>query len=223
MNEKAKDIAYSLIKGSIGSAPVLGALAAEVFGLLITPPLEKRRRQWMNEIAEKLAELERKGAIDFNQLKDNEQFVDAVLNVTSLALKTCRAEKIKAFQNIILNTATANCPDETISQIFINELDKFTTWHIELLIFIDSPINWYESKDRQIPKLMSGSIHSLLMDAYPELRGNDELLNIIWNDLYEVGFHKTSGLKTTMTWNGVIEPKITDFGKSFLGFIKFND
>jgi hypothetical protein len=38
-----KDIAHSLVKGGLGAIPVIGSLAAEVFGLVVTPPLEKRR------------------------------------------------------------------------------------------------------------------------------------------------------------------------------------
>ena len=53
----AKDIAHSLVKGGLDAIPVVGSLATEIFGLIVTPPLEKRRAEWMNEIAAKLKEL----------------------------------------------------------------------------------------------------------------------------------------------------------------------
>jgi hypothetical protein len=53
-----KDILYSLAKGGVGSIPIIGALAAEIFSMVITPPMEKRRAEWMNDIAERLKALE---------------------------------------------------------------------------------------------------------------------------------------------------------------------
>jgi hypothetical protein len=53
-----KDILYSLAKGRVGSIPIIGARAAEIFSLVITPPMEKRRAEWMNDIAERLKALE---------------------------------------------------------------------------------------------------------------------------------------------------------------------
>ena len=37
------DIAHSIAKSGIGAIPVIGSLASEIFGLIVTPPLEKRR------------------------------------------------------------------------------------------------------------------------------------------------------------------------------------
>lgn len=66
------DVAHSLAKGGLGAIPVVGSLAAEIFGLVVTPPLEKRRAEWMNEIAEKLKELEDAKVINLEELQNNE-------------------------------------------------------------------------------------------------------------------------------------------------------
>lgn len=52
------DIIYATVKAGLGSIPVLGSAATELFGLVVTPPLDKRRQEWMNEVAERLKELE---------------------------------------------------------------------------------------------------------------------------------------------------------------------
>ena len=49
--------------------------------------------------------LKENSKIDLSKLADNEQFIDTVLVATALALKTSEKEKIKAFKNVILNTA----------------------------------------------------------------------------------------------------------------------
>lgn len=213
------DIAHSFIKGGLGAIPVIGSLATEIFSLIVTPPLERRKGEWMNEIASKLKELSDNKRIDLESLKDNEQFLDIVLQATAYALKTSEKEKIIAFQNAILNTAIGNSPDKTISQIFLNQLDNFTVWHIRILKFIDNPRNWYSNVNRTPTSVMIGSISGRIQDAYPELKNQNDLLEIIWNDLKNTGFHKTGGLMTTMSGDGTLSERTTNLGKQFLHFI----
>lgn len=216
------DIAQSIAKGSIGAIPLVGSLASEIFGLIVTPPLEKRRAEWMNEVAEKLKELESKGQIDFDKLKDDDRFLDIVLQATSFALKTSEMEKIQCFKNVLTNAAIGKCPDKTKTQIFLNQLDKFTTWHIRILNLINSPKDWYDRQGKEPPKYMIGSIYSMLKDAYPELKSQVELIEVIWNDLEKVGFHRTGSIKTNMSGDEVLSDRTTEFGKEFLEFISKN-
>ena len=213
------DVAHSLVKGGLGTIPVIGSLATEIFSLIVTPPLEKRRAAWMNEIADKLKGLEEKNVVNFDELSNNEQFIDVVLQATTLAIKTSEREKIKAFQNAVLNTASGESPDQTVSQIFLNQLDSFTTWHIKILKFIDSPRLWFQKANRTPPSYMAGSISAVIKDAFPELKTQDDLLEIIWNDLRTAGFHRTSDIKTTMTGDGTLSERTTQLGKQFLEFI----
>ncbi len=214
-----KDVAHSLVKGGFGAIPFVGSLAAEIFGLIVTPPIEKRRAEWMNEVAEKLKELSDKKVIDFEELQSNEQFIDVVLQATTYALKTSEKEKIKAFRSAILNTATGDSPNKTISQIFLNQLDRFTVWHIKILIFIDSPRQWFKKFGKPTPSYMSGSISSVLEDAFPELKNQGALVDIIWSDLMTAGFHKTSSMMTLMSGDGALSSKTTALGKEFIAFI----
>lgn len=215
----AKDVAHSLVKGGLGTIPIIGSLATEIFGLIVTPPLEKRRAEWMNEVAEKLKELEENKTINFKDLQNNDKFIDVVLQATTLALKTSEKEKIKAFQNAVINTASGQSPDQTKSQIFLNQLDSFTTWHIKILVLIDSPRLWFQKANRNPPNFMAGSISSVINDAYPELKNQDELLDLIWNDLSNAGFHRTSGIKTTMSGDGALSERTTPLGKQFIQYI----
>lgn len=214
-----KDVTHSLVKGGLGTIPIVGSLASEIFGLIVTPPLEKRRVEWMNEIAERLKELEDKKELDLNDLCSNEQFIDVVLQATTYALKTSEKEKIKAFKNAIINTASGDSPDKTFSQIFLNQLDSFTVWHIKTLDFIDNPRQWFSKANRTPPNYMGGSISAVIMDAFPELKNQDDLLDLIWNDLKTAGFHRTGDIKTGMSGDGVLSERTTTLGKEFIRFI----
>lgn len=215
----AGDYTFAITKGGLGAIPIVGSIASELLGILVTPPLEKRRQNWMTEVGSKLKELEEKNKIDLSTLQDNEQFIDTVLVATALALKTSEEEKIKAFKNAILNTAIGETVDKTKAQIFLNLLDTFTVWHIKILHFIDNPTKWYENAKQSPPGIMMGSLSGVLIKTFPTLSGQQELLDVIWRDLHDNGFHNTSGLMTTMTGDGLLANRTTQLGKNFLEFI----
>ena len=217
--QTAGDYSYAVVKGGLGAIPIVGSMASELLGLLVTPPLEKRRQKWMTEIGEKLKELEEKSKIDLSTLADNEQFIDTVLVATAIALKTSEDEKIRAFQNAIMNTALGQSADKTKGQIFLNLLDTFTVWHIKILHFIDNPVKWFENAGQTPPSFMMGSLSSVLINTFPPLNGQQELLDVIWRDLHDNGFHNTGGLMTTMTGTGLLVNRTTQLGQEFLRFI----
>lgn len=40
----AGDYSYAAAKGGFGAIPIVGSIASELLGLIVTPPLEKRRQ-----------------------------------------------------------------------------------------------------------------------------------------------------------------------------------
>jgi hypothetical protein len=217
--ETKDDIAYGVAKVVLGSIPVVGATASELLQLLVTPPLEKRRNEWMIEVGEKLKQLEQKEELDLIKLANNDVFIDVVLQTTQLALRTSEKEKIQYFKNVILNSAVEENPNITEVQIFLNFISTFTVWHIKILKLFDNPENWFKKNGKSLPNYMAAGLSNVLEEAYPELKGKRELYDLIWDDLSRAGLHKTSGLHTTMTGSGLMVPRTTTFGKEFLEFI----
>lgn len=217
--ETKDDIAYGVAKAVLGSIPVVGATASELLQLLVTPPLEKRRNEWMIEVGEKLKQLEQKEELDLIKLSNNDVFIDVVLQTTQLALRTSEKEKIQYFKNVILNSAVEENPNITEVQIFLNFISTFTVWHIKILKLFDNPENWFKKNGKSLPNYMAAGLSNVVEEAYPELNGKRELYDLIWDDLLRAGLHKTSGLHTTMTGSGLMTPRTTTFGKEFLEFI----
>jgi hypothetical protein len=213
------DILYAAVKAGLGSIPVLGSAATELFGLVVTPPLDKRRQEWMNDVAEKLKLLEENKQLDFSSLSQNEQFIDTITQATSIAIKTSEQEKIVALKNAVINTALNEAPEKTKSQIFLNLVDSFTIWHLAILTLFDNPKKWFQKAGQPPPNLMMGSMFSILKSAYPSLTGQDELVDLIWNDLHNAGLHNSSGLKTMMSGDGALDERTTQLGKEFIQFI----
>ena len=176
----------------------------------------------MNEVGQRLKELEDSGQLDLSTLGENEQFVDTVLRATTCALKTSEQVKIAALQNAIINTALGQAPDKTISHIFLNLTDSFTGLHIQILHLFNDPEEWLKSNNRTLPTYMSAGLINVVTEAYPDLKGQNELLNIIWDDLKRAGLHNSGSLGSMLTSNGLLSQRTTEFGKQFLQFIKEN-
>ena len=102
-----KDRAHVLVRAGLGSLPCVGAAATELFQMVITPSLEKRRIEWMNSVAEALKRLEEKEQLRIDDLVSNELFVDTVLHATQTAMRNSQQEKRDALRNAVLNTAPA--------------------------------------------------------------------------------------------------------------------
>jgi hypothetical protein len=217
--ETKDDISYSIAKAALGSIPIVGAAASELLQLLVTPPLEKRRNEWMIEVGEKLKQLEQKEELDLTKLASNDVFIDVVLQTTQLALLTSEKEKIQYFKNVILNSAVEENPNITEVHIFLNFISTFTIWHIKILKLFDNPEDWFKKNGKSMPSYMAAGLSNVLEEAYPELTEKRDLYDLIWDDLSRAGLHKTSGLHTTMTSSGLMVPRTTPFGKEFLEFI----
>ena len=133
------DVAYSLVKAGLGSIPIAGAAASELLALLVTPPLERRRNEWMNDLGERLRQLEQEKGLELESLSDNDLFIDTVLYATQLALRTSEKEKKEYLRNAIVNCALGDTPEQSLAKMFLNLIDQFTVWHLKILNLFDDP------------------------------------------------------------------------------------
>ena len=165
----------------------------------------------MAQVGEKLQELEAKG-LKLDELQKNEEFVSAVMHASQIALRTHQAAKLDALRNAIINVAKGQAPDEALQNVFLNLVDSFTELHLRILKVFQAPTP---------PSNMSmGGLSSVLEHNIPELRGNRELYDQLWKDLYSRGLVNTDGLHVTMTGNGLGQKRTTGIGDAFLKFIE---
>ncbi len=205
------DAAYAIAKAGLSAVPVIGGPAAELFQNVIQPPLEKRRVEWMQEVGEKLRELEENG-LNIEELQENEEFVSAVMHASQIALRTHQNEKLQALRNAILNVAKGQALEEALQNVFLNLIDSFTELHLRILKLFQNP--------EPLPNLSMGSLSNVLEHNIPELRGRRELYDQIWKDLYSRGLVNTDGLHVTMTGQGLKQKRTTEIGDAFLQFIE---
>ena len=208
------DVAHALTKAGLSVIPVVGGPAVELFQLLIQPPLEKRRTEWMADVGEKLRELEVKG-LKLEDLQKNEEFVSAVMYASHVALRTHKAEKLNALRNAILNVAKGQAPEETVQHLFLNFIDSFTELHLRILKVFQAP--------SLLPNSSTGSPRAVLEHNIPDLRGRklEELCGQLWKDLASRGLVvdvDDDRLATTMSVHGA-KKRTTGLGDAFLKFI----
>lgn len=136
----AGDKVHALAKAGIGSIPLVGAAATELFQMVIAPPLERRRQAWMEAVAEGLRRLEQEKGIDIERLKDNDAFIDTVMQASQVALRNSQQEKLDALRNAVLNSATPQPIEESRQQMFLNLVDVLTAWHIRILKLLSNRV-----------------------------------------------------------------------------------
>lgn len=216
----AGDHAHTLVRAGIASIPVVGSAATELFQKLITPPLEKRRQQWMESVAEGLRQLESQQFLSIEQLADNDVFIDVVMVASQAAIRTSQETKREALKNAVLNAALPNPPDESRQQIFIGLVDSLTVWHLKILRFFSEPLQAFAELGKAPPEFAIGvSLSKVLTAAYPDLINERELYELIGKELYGKGLLRTEGLHGMMSGMDVYDQRTTRLGDQFLAFI----
>lgn len=121
---ESKDIAYTLVKAAVASIPVVGGAAAEIFQVVITPPLDRRRNAWMERIGNSLLILEQRKVIDLEELQNNKIFASVLVQASQAAIRNHNEEKLKALQNAILNSAQGISIVEDFQVMFVRFIDE---------------------------------------------------------------------------------------------------
>ncbi len=203
----AGDAAHALAKAGLSVIPVVGGPAVELFQHLVQPPLERRRTEWMEQVGEKLQSLEQNG-LNLGDLQSNEQFITAVMQASTAAIRTHKTEKLAALRNAVINIATGQGPEETIQHLLLSFIDEFSEMHLRVLAFAHAP--------RPPAGISAGGLGHVLEDNIPSLRGNRALYDQLWKDLYLRGLINTESLHVMMTGNGLGQCRTTELGKSLL-------
>ena len=90
-NLDKKDCALAAAKAAVGSIPLAGVALSELLAVIITPSLEKRKSEWMEEIGQGLRDIEsRLSSLEELQLK--ESFVDIAVEASRIAISTSQEE-----------------------------------------------------------------------------------------------------------------------------------
>ena len=216
----AGDTAHAVARSGLGTIPFAGQAAIELLNAIVASPLEKRRTKWMEDVGNALKELEEKMGVVLESLQEKDDFIDVAVEATQIAIKTSMTEKKEALKNAILNSALPNPPEQTLQKMFISFIDNLTIWHLRLLELFNDPPTYIEKHHIQMGNMSIGAMSHLVENAFPDLRGERDIYDLIWKDLYSRALVTTDGLHTMMTGSGIIAKRTTEIGRLFLNYIK---
>lgn len=213
------DAAHAIVRAGLGAIPVAGAATTELLNVIVAPPLEKRRQEWMERIGNALRKLEETKGVSLEELQNNDVFLDIALQASQTALRTSQEDKLNALKNAVLNSSLNTSPDESIQQMFLNFIDFLTVWHLRLLAFLNSPEEWAKNHGLDFSHISMGGTSTLIERAFEELRNRRDLYDQLGKDLYSRGLINGDNFHVTTSGHGLMQSKTTGMGKSFLNFI----
>ena len=214
------DAVHAVVKSVISQIPIAGAPAAEIFALIVVPPYERRRDEWVESIGIGLKELaEKVEDLRLEELSQNETFITTATHASQAAIRNHQKEKLEALRNAVLNAALPNAPEEDLQLMFVYYVDSFTPWHLVILKFFDNPKEWGNKHDIKFPSFTSGSPSTILELTLKELQGKQEFYDLFSKDLFARGLLSTGSLHISMTEAGMFASRTTALGKQFLSFI----
>ena len=217
-----KDVPHTIVKAGLGGIPVIGAAAAEIFSIVIEPPLSKRRVEWIEAIAHRLKRLEEKVEnFTIEKLASNEMFITTVLHASQISVRNHQKEKLEALCNAISNSALPDPPEESIQLMFLNWIDELTPWHLRILKFFDSPERWIKEFNIIIPDWPVKTPLDVFFHIFPEMKKQEPFFNLLFQDLADLKELLTEDkLRSDMKKMAYLRiSHTTSFGKQFIKFI----
>lgn len=231
--ESEGDKAHRVVRSALSMFPVLGGPAVEIFNAIITPPLEKRRANWIKDVTEAINLLIERNQATFEGLQNNETFITSVVQATQIVLRNHQAEKLEALRNAVLNSALHNAPEEDLQTMFLGMIDIFTQWHWRILKFCNEaeginidhkPSVTIQHIDPSLPNKLKQASHYVhqqsrhLESTFPLLKDRSKFYMQILLELSQRGLiERTGNVEDTPPTDDWFE--ITSFGKQFIRFI----
>jgi len=213
------EAAVTVGRAALGSIPVVGPAAAELFGATVAPVVYRRQVEWLNGLADAVNAL---GNADerwtIETLAASDEFASAVMSAAESARRTASEEKHSALRNAVLNSVAPGAPDAHEQMVFLRFVDELTPMHLRLLAYGDNPREWFRQRGIAEPNFTMGGPSHLLEAGIPEMTGRRDLYDQLVRDLDARGLASVA-LHTTMTADGAWQSWTSAFGKRFLEFI----
>lgn len=211
------DTSHAVAKGILSAIPNIGGSLSVLFESIFTTPLDKRKKEWFQSLADAIEELTKKvDDITPESLSENEIFISVSMQATQIALRNHQQEKLNALKNAVKNSASSISIDENKVLMFTRIIDDMTPLHLKILKFLNNPrIIEKELQTRTSSNVRThyGNNMNIWQEYYPELNSSRELITQISKELYVKGFlYNENALHSS-------EKSTSNFADEFLAFI----
>jgi hypothetical protein len=171
------DYVHTAVKTAIASIPRWWAgSGAEIFTMLIASPIEKRRDEFLQDLAWVVRETAaRVDDLQPEKLAEQEAFVSAVLYAARIAMSTHQREKLDVLRNAVLNVALAKTSEEEKQIVFLKLIEIFSATHFEILRLFSAPAAFPATRRSELrerrsltdPMVIDLNDRGLLVDPRP--------------------------------------------------------
>jgi hypothetical protein len=132
------DLARQAVEKCIELVPG-GSIFNFAFSHFLPPLLERRRDNFLKDLADAIERLEQRKLLNPEELVCNDLFVTAVVQATRTAINNHQREKLEALRNAVINVALSRTPDEERSIVFLHLVEVFSITHFEILRLFVNP------------------------------------------------------------------------------------
>lgn len=213
------DKALGGTRAALSMIPIAGGPINELLSLVVAPSVQRRRDQWLKELADGLDTLEAKVEnFTIENLVGNEVFVASVLQATRIASATQDQEKRGYLRDAVLKVALGEGPSEEYQQLFLNAVEEFTSAHIRILKVLWRGVQDLVERDLWDPGVKRYNVtnyKNAIEMLYPDLKGQEDLIRFVMRDLVNRGFSQVAGPEIGFPQS----PGVTNLGGQFLNFV----
>lgn len=217
MTDSKDNPAIELVRAADKGVPMVGGPLGSLMDNFIPKEIDRRRDMLLKALEYDFKTLE-------EHLNENvitkPYFASIFLQSFKSAIATENEEKINCFRAIVVNTSIASEPNVDQIKMMLKITEGLTPLHIKLIKLFSDP-NTYLSQNHDASTRMAhvtmGGLNALTSACLPNY--DKDLIKAVLKDLEtsDIGRGLDSGV--TMTRNGILSPRLTDFGKKYLSFI----
>lgn len=211
------DHSLSVIKAAVNAIPVAGGPIGSLLSDYLPSTVEKRKTEFLINLGKDLESVEERLQNDF---VSKDYFLSTFMQAFRRAIENHQDEKVTAFRAIIVNSAIDQSPKEDEIASFISITDRLTALHIKLLKILADPQKAVDANEQakiRFESISMGGLSTLfqmLLSDYPV-----DLVDVSFRDLYNMGLQNTERGGVTMTRDGIVSKRTTDFGDRYLRYI----
>ncbi len=212
------EIADEMARRVLALMPGLGAPAAALINVVFTPVLEKRRVRWFNELADLVNDLQARDAnLTLASLSADDEWIDAVLAATRVALGTHRQEKWQALKSALAHIALSDESDRDLDSTLLNLIDVLTPSHLRVLHMLQSTRAFAARHGTTVPLTIARSFSRVVERLLPDIPL--DVYTLLRTDLESRGLLITGSAAVAASRDPVDQRLTTPLGDKFLTVI----
>lgn len=222
------EVRDKLAKVLAGMVP-LGSSVYELLTTIVVPLHEKKKREFLSDLADRLKKLEDEGRIDYEELAESEEFNTIITKAILLAQQNHQEEKLEALKNLVLN-ASEKLLNEAIEfdevDFFLSVMNSMNSIHIFLIKFLNKPGSSAQEKGifltpqkKSELKDVDTEFKKLFFSIHPEFKEKEALVEFSWNELNRMGLAKRISFNSIISDVDYGQSALTELGLKFLEFI----